>query len=55
MPSSVFILPVLVAVALIVSGRLYRRRHWGNWVAVAGYVLLAVTAVFALAARGGLG
>lgn len=48
------VLAVLVAVAavLIVSGRLNRRGRWGNWVAVAGYGLLLVAAVVALAIRG---
>ena len=52
MSSPVLILPVVVAVILIVSGRVYRRRRWGNWTAVAGYALLAVTAVVALVMRG---
>ncbi len=46
------ILPVVVVVILIVSGQLYRRRRWGNWVAVAGYALLAVTAGVARVMRG---
>lgn len=52
MSSPVLILPVVVAAALIVYGRVNRRRRWGNWIAVAGYALLALTAVFALAVRG---
>jgi hypothetical protein len=39
--------PVVVAAALIVYGRVNRRRRWGTWIAVAGYVLLAATAVVA--------
>jgi hypothetical protein len=52
MHTPILILPVLVAVVLIVYGRVNRRSRWGNWIAVAGYSLLAVTAVIALLARG---
>ncbi len=52
MHTPVLILPVLVAVVLIVYGRVNQRRRWGNWIAVAGYALLAVTIVVALATRG---
>jgi hypothetical protein len=55
MPNPAFSAPLLVAVVLIVYGRVNRRTRWGNWIAVAGYALLAVTAVFALVARGVLG
>jgi hypothetical protein len=48
----ILIVPVAVAIVLIVSGRVYRRRPWGNRVAIVGYVLLAITAVLALATRG---
>jgi hypothetical protein len=51
MRNPVLILPVAAAVVLIVFGRVNRRRRWGNWVAVAGYALLAITAVVALVAR----
>jgi hypothetical protein len=47
----ILILPVVVAATLIVFGRVNRRRPWGNWVAVAGYSLLAVTALVAFALR----
>ena len=52
MSNAVLILPVVVAASLIVYGRVNHRRRWGNWIAAAGYALLAVTAVFALAVRG---
>lgn len=46
------VLPVVVAAILIVVGRVNHRRRWGNWVAVAGYGLLAGTAALAFAIRG---
>ncbi len=52
MRSPVLVLPVVVAVVLIVYGRVNRRRPGGNWVAVAGYAILAITAVVALAMKG---
>jgi hypothetical protein len=48
----ILVLPVVVAAILIVYGRVNRRRRWGNWIAVAGYAVLAVTAVVALVVRG---
>jgi len=44
----VFILPVGISAILIIYGRFYHRSRWGSWIAVAGYALLAVTAVVAL-------
>jgi len=35
---------VIVSAILIVVGRVYRRRSWGNWVAVAGYAVLVLAA-----------
>ncbi len=52
MPRAIAILLVVVAVVLIVSGRVYRRRRWGNWVAVAGYATLAVAGALVLLTRG---
>ncbi len=52
MRDPILALPVIVAVILIVAGRVNRRRPWGNPVAVAGYAVLAVTALFALVLRG---
>ena len=52
MSSPVLVLPVVVAAILIVYGRVNHRRRWGNWIAVAGYAVLAVTAVIALVTRG---
>lgn len=51
MSDPIFILPVVVAASLIVYGRVNRRRRWGNWIAVAGYTLLAITAAVALMTR----
>jgi len=39
----------IVSAILIVVGRVQRRTPWGNWVAVAGYALLALGAVLAFA------
>ncbi len=41
--SPLLLVPLVVAVILIVYGRVNRRSHWGNWIAVAGYAVLAVT------------
>jgi hypothetical protein len=38
----------IVSAILIVVGRVYRLRSWGNWVAVAGYGLLGLGAIVAL-------
>ena len=43
---------LLVAVVLIVYGRVNRRPRWGNLIAVAGYTVLGVAIVVGLAARG---
>jgi hypothetical protein len=43
---------VAVSVALIVYGRVSHGRRWGNWIAIAGYAVLAVTIAVALVARG---
>jgi hypothetical protein len=50
--SPVLILPVVVAAILIVYGRVNHHRRWGNWIAVAGYAVLAVTIIVALVTRG---
>ncbi len=52
MSSRALILPVLVAAVLIVYGRVNRRSRWGNWIAVVGYAVLAVTIAVALVTRG---
>ena len=52
MSSPVLILPIAVAVILIVYGRVNHRRRWGNWIAVAGYAVLAVTLAVGLVTRG---
>ncbi len=49
---SILILPLAVAIVLIVFGRVNRRKPWGNWVAAAGYAVLAVTIVAGIAIRG---
>ena len=41
----------IVSAILIVVGRVYRRRSWGNWVAIAGYAILALAAIVALLER----
>ena len=52
MASPILILPLVVAVILIVYGRVNHRSRWGNWIAVAGYAVLAITiALAALAGR----
>jgi hypothetical protein len=45
MPQPVLIALVAVAAILIVTGRLNRRTRWGNWVAVAGFAVLALAAL----------
>jgi hypothetical protein len=52
MSSPELILPVVVAVVLIVYGRVHHRDRWGNRIAIAGYAVLAITAVFAFVLRG---
>ncbi len=49
MRNPVLVLPLVVAVVLIVYGRFNRRRPWGDWIALAGYSVLAITIVVALA------
>ncbi len=44
--------PLIVAVILIVYGRVNRRTRWGNWIAIAGYTVLAVTILIGIATRG---
>ncbi len=51
MTSPVLILPVMVAAILIVVGRVNHHRRWGNWIAVAGYAVLAVTFAVGLVVR----
>ena len=46
------IMLVVVSAILIVYGRVNHRSRWGDWIAVAGYAVLAVTAVIALVTRG---
>jgi hypothetical protein len=46
---------LLVAIALIVYGRVNRRRPGGNWIAVAGYATLAVAFVVGLVGKGLIG
>ncbi len=49
MNNPILIPPLVVAVILIVYGRINHRSRWGNRIAVAGYAVLAATIVFALA------
>ena len=39
----------VVSAILIVVGRVNHNRRWGNWIAVAGYVVLVVAALVFLA------
>jgi hypothetical protein len=39
---------VVVSGALIVFGRVNHRTRWGNWVAVAGFAVLALAALLRL-------
>ena len=52
MRSPLLVLPLLLAVILIVYGRVNHRTRRGTWIAVAGYAVLAVTIVLALLTRG---
>ncbi len=52
MRSPVLIPLVVVAAILIVVGRVNHRRTWGNWIAVAGYAVLAIALIVGLALRG---
>ena len=45
MSQPVLIALVIVAAVLIVFGRLNHRTRWGNWVAVAGFAVLALAAL----------
>jgi hypothetical protein len=45
MSQTVLIALVVVAAILIVFGRVNRRTRWGNWVAVAGFAVLALAAL----------
>ena len=45
MSQRVLIALVVVAAILIVFGRVNRRTRWGNWVAVAGFAVLALAAL----------
>ncbi len=51
MPTQYLIVPLVVAVILIVYGRLNHRRRYGNWIALAGYTVLAIAIVVALIVR----
>jgi hypothetical protein len=41
---------VVVSAVLIVFGRLNHKTRWGNWVAVAGFAVLALAALLRLLA-----
>jgi hypothetical protein len=45
MPQPVLIALVVLAAILIVFGRVNHRTRWGNWVAVAGFAVLALAAL----------
>ncbi len=51
MPTQVLVLPLAVAIVLIVLGRLNHRKSWGNWVAIAGYAVLAIAIVLGILSR----
>lgn len=42
---------VVVAAILIVFGRVNRGTRWGNWVAVAGFAVLALAALLRVMTR----
>lgn len=50
MPQPILIALVVVSAVLIVAGRLNRKTRWGNWVAVAGFAVLALAALLRLLA-----
>jgi hypothetical protein len=52
MPAVIPIGLLLVAVCLIVYGRVNHRRHWGDRIAIAGYAVLGVALITGLVARG---
>ncbi len=45
MSQTVLIALVVVAAILVVSGRVNHTTRWGNWVAVAGFAVLALAAL----------
>ncbi len=51
MQTPLLIPPLVAAIILIVFGRVNHRKTWGNWVAVAGYTLLAITIVLGVLSR----
>ena len=51
MPRELLLALVVVAAVLIVVGRLNHRTGWGNWVALAGFAVLALDGVLALVTR----
>ncbi len=55
MPSAIPIVLLLIAVCLIVYGRVNRHKRWGDRIAIAGYATLAVAIVAGLFARGFIG
>ncbi len=52
MPTFITIVLLLVAVCLIVYGRVNHRRRWGDRIAIGGYAVLAVALITGLVARG---
>lgn len=50
MPQPLLLALVVVSAVLIVFGRLNHRTRWGNWVAVAGFAVLALAALLRLLA-----
>jgi len=51
MPTPVLAVPLAVAIVLIVVGRVRHGARWGDWVAVTGYGLLAVTIIVGVLTR----
>ena len=51
MSDPILFAPLAVAVILIVVGRVKHRTGWGNWVAIAGYAVLAVAIVIGITTR----
>jgi len=51
MSQTALIALVVVAAILIVFGRVNRRTRWGNWVAVAGFAVLALAALLRVMTR----
>ncbi|MGC8633229.1 MAG: hypothetical protein ACP5VP_00945 [Candidatus Limnocylindrales bacterium] len=50
--SPILTLPLVIAVILIVYGRVNHRSRWGNWIALAGYATLAISIIAAILTRG---